>query len=75
MKSRGYAYFQLGKYSEALNDFERAVKSDPQSARYLYERGVVKIKAGNTVEGRSDIAAATKLVPNIAHKVPEKMAF
>jgi len=75
LESRGYAYFRLGKYTEALVDFETAAKAFPQNARYLYERGVAKIKAGNVTDGRRDIGAATKLVPDIARRMPEKMAF
>ncbi|MDE2183321.1 MAG: DUF3857 domain-containing protein [Alphaproteobacteria bacterium] len=74
LESRGYAYFRLGKYAQALADFSAAARIDAGDPRYLYERGVAKLKTGDK-SGQADIEAATKAVPRIAHKVPEKLAL
>ena len=75
LESRGYTYFRLGKYAEALDDFGLAAKLYPQNLHYLYERGVAELKTGKAAEGKRDIDAATKLDARISHRVPEKMAL
>lgn len=73
LEARGYIYFQQGKFAEALADFSRAARIFPQNARYLYERGMAKLKTGDAAGGQKDIDAAEKMSADVAEKVPLKM--
>jgi transglutaminase-like putative cysteine protease len=74
LESRGLALFRLGKFAEALKDFDLAAKAKPGDPRYVYERGVAQLKLGNAA-GHRDIEAATKLMPNVARKVPGRISL
>lgn len=72
LESRGLALFRLGKFVDAQKNFDLAAKARPGDARYVYERGVAQLKAGDAA-GRKDIEAATKLMPTVAHMVPSEL--
>jgi tetratricopeptide (TPR) repeat protein len=67
--SRGIAYFQMGKFQDALRDFALAAKTYPTNAEYLYARGAARIKTGDKDGGQRDIDAAKKMAPDIAKKM------
>lgn len=69
LEARGAAYFQLGKYGDALKDFDQAAKANPQKATFLFERGMTALKLGNKT-GQKDVDAALKLEANVAKKIP-----
>lgn len=73
LEARGYVYFRQGKLAQALADFDKAARTFPQNARYLYERGVVKTKMGDATGGQKDIAKAKEMSPEVERKVPKKM--
>jgi tetratricopeptide (TPR) repeat protein len=50
--TRGFANLQLGRFDEAIADFDLALKIDPRLASSLHSRGVAKKK------GDADIASA-----------------
>ncbi|HWU55283.1 MAG TPA: aspartyl protease family protein [Rhizomicrobium sp.] len=56
--SKGLVLFQLGRYQEAIDTFDQALKISPNLAPSLFVRGLAKQKLGDTVGGASDIAAA-----------------
>jgi tetratricopeptide (TPR) repeat protein len=68
---RGLAYVKLGKFREAIADFDAAlvlIASDPIA---LFGRGVAKLRSGDEAGGRADIAAATRVNAHIAETVGE----
>lgn len=56
--NRGNALSALGKFPEALLEYERAVKAAPQFAQALYNRGVVLEKLQRAQEAKADFSAA-----------------
>ncbi|MDE2183319.1 MAG: DUF3857 domain-containing protein [Alphaproteobacteria bacterium] len=68
LEARGIAYFRLGKLDEALADFGKASHTYPQSADYLYELGVAKLKKGDK-SGQKDVDAAKQRSPGIARRM------
>ena len=73
METQGIAHFEQGEYAEALADFDKAVATHPNWARFLYERGVTRKKLGDDAGGSADIAKARKLNPNVVARVPKSM--
>jgi tetratricopeptide (TPR) repeat protein len=63
--NRARAYANICEYDRAIQDYDEAVRLDPRNARWLYQRGEVKIAKGNKTGGRSDIAAARAIDPNV----------
>ncbi len=56
--NRGNAYFDQGKYAEAIHDFDAAVRLHPGYRAALKNRGLAKIKMGDIAGGRADLDAA-----------------
>jgi len=56
--SRGLAYFKLGKFQDALNDFTAALDKDPDMVTSRYGRGVAKLRLGDVEGGKKDVADA-----------------
>jgi len=73
LEARGFGYVRQSKYAAALADFDQAARVFPQNARYLYERGTVKTKMGDSAGGQKDIAKATQMRPDVAHQLPAAM--
>jgi tetratricopeptide (TPR) repeat protein len=38
---RGYSYYEVGRFEEALADLDRAIELDPEEARYYAHRSLV----------------------------------
>ena len=68
-ENRGWAYFRLGKYPKALEDFDRSLEASPLNAWTLYGRGLTKTKLGDAVGGDADFAAARKASGDIDARV------
>lgn len=66
---RGYAYYRLGNFAKAEQDFAKAANVYPNEATYLFERGAAKIKAGDRAGGEKDVAAAKQMSPSVAQKM------
>jgi tetratricopeptide (TPR) repeat protein len=66
LDSRGFVYFRMGQYGNAIVDYEAALKKNPRLAASLYVRGVLKHRTGDTAGGDADIAAANALDPKIS---------
>lgn len=66
LDSRGLVLFRLGRYEDAINNYDRALKKIPDLAVALYGRGLAKIKIGKTIAGDVDLKAAEVLLPEIS---------
>ena len=65
LDSRGFLYLQLGRYADAIADYDAALAKDPKLAPSLYGRGLAKQKLGDTAGGASDMAAAETITSGI----------
>ena len=68
LDSRALIYFRLGRYTDAINDCDRALAIAPWSAATAYVRGVAKLRTGDTAAANADIATAKGLDPGIAEE-------
>ena len=59
--SRGLAWFQKGRWDNAINDFSKTLALDPQNAGAYYNRGLAWGKKGNKAKAKADFQAATRL--------------
>ena len=71
--NRGYAYARLKQHDKAIAEYELALKEkgyvegkapSEDVAEYLYQRGVVRIRAGDALGGAKDIATAKAANPD-----------
>ena len=67
--SRGWVYLRMGKYKNALSDFDRAIELRPKNPWSLYGRGMTKARQGDASQGEADLAAARKLQSDIDARV------
>jgi hypothetical protein len=63
--SKGLVLYQLGRYREAIDTYDEALKISPKQAPSLFVRGLAKQKLGDDAGGASDIAAAKEIDPDI----------
>jgi tetratricopeptide (TPR) repeat protein len=63
--SRGDAFGQLGDPALALNEYNAALRIDPNRALSLYGRGLARIRTGDAA-GKGDQAAALTINPEVA---------
>jgi tetratricopeptide (TPR) repeat protein len=66
LNSRGFTYLRLGKFDEAIADYNAALKSNPKLASALYGRGLAKQKKGDSAGGQVDMATANLVQSDIA---------
>jgi len=59
--TRGYAYYDLGQYQLAIQDFNEAIRLHPQDALAYYGRGVAYEYLGNYSEAERDFQKAKEL--------------
>lgn len=66
LDSRGFVYLRLGRYEEAIADYNAAIAiSNEPPPTSLYGRGIAEQKSGQKLSGEADIAAAESLKPGI----------
>lgn len=65
LDSRGVVYLQLGRYDDAISDFDAAIKLNPDLGPTFFVRGIAKRRKGDIEAGDSDIATARRMVPGI----------
>jgi tetratricopeptide (TPR) repeat protein len=62
--NRGAAYRLMGRYDEAIADFDVAIKLDAQNPQYWCQRGDLRAKKQNYAGAIEDYSAALDKVPN-----------
>jgi len=62
---RGLVYYRMGRYQDALKDYDTSYSRRPNHAGTLYMRGMSYLKLGQTSRGETDINAAIRLDINI----------
>lgn len=65
LDSRGLVYLKQGRFQDAWNDYDRAVRINPRGISWLYGRGIAALRLGRTAEGRRDIEFAKAGYPAI----------
>lgn len=68
LDSRGLVYLRLGRLEDAFHDYDSALQINPRIPTALYGRGLTELRAGETSQGQSDLAAAEKLDSGIAQR-------
>jgi tetratricopeptide (TPR) repeat protein len=63
--SRGLVDLRLGKFDDAVADYDKALLLRPNLPSSLYGRGIAKVKKGVVEEGHADIAAALAIDPKV----------
>lgn len=58
LDSRAFVLLQMGRNTEAVASYDRALALEPQEAMSLYGRGIAKLRLNLESEGEADIAAA-----------------
>ena len=62
----GWAYYQQGAYSAAIEALQEAVKGSPNSATYHYHLGMAYQKANNLSMAKKEFARALEINPKIS---------
>jgi tetratricopeptide (TPR) repeat protein/predicted aspartyl protease len=68
LDTRALVRLRLGDYGQSIEDYDAALKINPQMARALYGRGLANIKKNKIAEGEADLASAEKIAPKIAEQ-------
>lgn len=63
--NRGAAYKMLGKYSEAIADFDLASELDPDNPQYYCQRGDIHIRLGQLDTAIEDFTTALRYSPRL----------
>jgi lipoprotein NlpI len=61
---RGRLYFQLAQIKESVADFDSAIKLEPRTAPYLWERGIALYYAKRFDDGRKQFESHRLVNPN-----------
>jgi tetratricopeptide (TPR) repeat protein len=64
--NRGLVYLRLGRFDEAIADYDASLKRAPKNSLALFGRGIAKQRLGQTVQSSVDIAAAKAIDSDIA---------
>ena len=66
---RGFVYYRMGRYQQALEDYDASYSRRPNHAGTLYMRGITYLKLGQTSRGETDINAALRLDSGIGRQM------
>ena len=59
--NRGNAYYDLGQYERAIEDWDEAIRLNPQAADAYYNRGLAYERLGRQEQADRDFAKAKEL--------------
>ena len=65
LDSRGFIYFRLRQWPQAISDYDAALRTAPKNAPALFGRGLAEFRLGQAEAGMADIAAARAASPGI----------
>ncbi|MBI1406127.1 MAG: DUF3857 domain-containing protein [Caulobacter sp.] len=65
LDSRGFVLMRLGRWSDSIADYDKAISIRSDTPETLFGRGLARHGAGDKAGGEADIAAARKLDPGI----------
>lgn len=71
LDSAGLVLLRMGRYSEAIGRYDKALAKAPRQSASLYGRGIAKLRTGDTTAGNTDIAAARKIWTLVASEFEE----
>ena len=66
LDSRGLVELRQGRFQEAWNDYDAALRQAPDNAAYLYGRGLAATRLGRLADGQADFARAGAKEPGTA---------
>ena len=69
--SKGFILLRLGRYREAIEQYDVALKLRPGEPAYLFGRGIAKRRSGRTSAGEADLKAARAAQPYVDTKFSE----
>ena len=55
----------MGRFADAIADYDAALAIEPKKADSLYGRGLAKLKQDDVAGGDADVAAAKAIRPGI----------
>jgi hypothetical protein len=56
----------MGRWADAIADYDAALHVDPNIASSRYKRGLAKLRMGHATQGNADVAAAKAIDAHIA---------
>jgi tetratricopeptide (TPR) repeat protein/predicted aspartyl protease len=68
LDSRALVYLRLGRLSDSIEDYDSALRINPNVPTSLYGRGLAELRVGDKDKGQADIAAAEKLDQHVAQR-------
>ncbi|HEX4507500.1 MAG TPA: tetratricopeptide repeat protein [Alphaproteobacteria bacterium] len=63
--SRGLVDLRLGKFDDAVADYDKALTLHPNMPSSLYGRGIAKLRKGATTDGKADMTAGLAIDPKV----------
>jgi len=63
--SLAFVKLRLGRYADAIADYDKVLSKDGEHSTSLFGRGLAKIRNGQAAAGEADLAAARKLRKNV----------
>ena len=64
--NRGHAYYQLGEYQQAIQDYNHLLNLDPKEARVYFDRSLIHYKLKEYQQALADCEYALELDPHFA---------
>ena len=62
---RALVFFRMGEWDGAIRDCDAILRIDPRAADSLFERGISKLRKGDTAGGDADIVASKARDPMV----------
>ena len=64
--NRGLAYFYKREFEKAVEDYDQAIRLNPNYAMAIFNRGQAKLKMGDKASAEQDMAQAKQINPKVA---------